>query len=99
MAEKMHRRRVLLLCSYCGDDTPGCTDTTPCADCLVMCNVADVDCIILANHGGLDWVREQGAPPHPNDVHPDPSRPQHEVTVKSQGEAGAEPMQADTAKS
>ena len=60
--EPMQRRRVLLLCSYCGDDTPGCTNTTPCADCLQMCNIVDADCIIVANHGGLDWVRERGAP-------------------------------------
>jgi hypothetical protein len=34
-------RQFLLLCSYCGGDTEGCSDTRPCAECLAMCNVFD----------------------------------------------------------
>ncbi|CAO99394.1 hypothetical protein D9623_33450 (plasmid) [Azospirillum brasilense] len=33
-------QRVLLLASYCGGDTPGCTEELPCDECLRMCNVA-----------------------------------------------------------
>jgi hypothetical protein len=36
-------RPVLLLASYCGDDTPNCTNTKPCDECLKMCNIAFVE--------------------------------------------------------
>lgn len=39
----MARREVLLFASYCGGDDPRCTDAAPCADCLAMCNVFEVD--------------------------------------------------------
>jgi len=35
-------RPVLLLASYCGDNT-NCTDTSPCDECLKMCNIAFID--------------------------------------------------------
>ena len=98
MQTKTERRRVLLLASYCGLDDASCTDTTPCRECLEMCNVADVDCTILAIHGGLDFVRERGAP-HPSEVPPASSRAQDEVTERSQDGGGAEPLKAETAKS
>ena len=37
--EKTHTP-VLLLCSYCGDDDPDCTNEVPCEECLKMCNIA-----------------------------------------------------------
>ena len=48
-------RRVLLLCSYCGEDDANCTDEAPCVECLKMCNVAMVsgDMEVL---GGLDYL-------------------------------------------
>ncbi|MDR6431245.1 putative ATP-dependent serine protease [Brucella pseudogrignonensis] len=39
----MAKREVLFFCSYCGDDDPACTDQAPCADCLAMCNVYEVE--------------------------------------------------------
>lgn len=53
------RRKVLLLATYCGGDTPGCADETPCADCLPMCNVAEVDDAGMEVIAGLDFLREQ----------------------------------------
>lgn len=41
------------LASYCGDDTEGCTDLTPCIDCLKMVNVFE----------GRRYVCEMGAIP------------------------------------
>lgn len=38
-----HKRKVLLLASYCGDDYPDeCSEECPCNECLRMCNVAEV---------------------------------------------------------
>lgn len=39
----MAKGEVLFFCSYCGDDDPACTDKAPCADCLAMCNVYEVE--------------------------------------------------------
>lgn len=44
-------REFLLLASYCGDDTPGCTDARPCVDCLAMCNVFGEDGTYLRQLG------------------------------------------------
>lgn len=48
-------RRVLLLCSYCGEDNPECSDDSPCVECLQMCNVAEVDGEINVL-GGLEYI-------------------------------------------
>lgn len=39
----MAKREVLFFCSYCGADNPACSDRAPCADCLAMCNVYEVE--------------------------------------------------------
>lgn len=39
----MAKCEVLLFCSYCGSDNPACSDQAPCADCLAMCNVYEVE--------------------------------------------------------
>lgn len=39
----MAKREVLFFCSYCGDDDPACTDQAPCADCLAVSNVFEVE--------------------------------------------------------
>ena len=45
--------QFLLLASYCGpDDDTGCTEKTPCALCLSVCNVFDED---------GNYVRELGS--------------------------------------
>lgn len=56
-------REYLLLASYCGTDTPGCSNKTPCIDCLAMCNVFD-------GKGGA-FLRELG----PLYTHPAPVEP------------------------
>ena len=53
-------RRVLLLCSYCGDDNPECSNDFPCPECLQMNNVAevDVDAIQIERvFGGLEYLK------------------------------------------
>ena len=59
----MNKLRVLLITSYCGDDSAECSDDFPCSDCLDMCNVAEIEypknITVL---GGLDYLKriEQG---------------------------------------
>lgn len=36
----VYDKPMLHLTSYCGEDTPGCADATPCNDCLRMSNVS-----------------------------------------------------------
>ena len=43
---------VALLASYCGDDTSGCTDKTPCLDCVKMANVYKVPKFALGEFVG-----------------------------------------------
>lgn len=45
-------RRVLLLTSYCGDESD-CSERVPCHDCLLMCNVAVVEVNSEKVYGGL----------------------------------------------
>jgi hypothetical protein len=40
VGEASKPRRVLLLCSYCDDDSPDCSNELPCPECLLMCNIA-----------------------------------------------------------
>jgi hypothetical protein len=46
------KREALFFCSYCGDDNPDCSDKSPCADCLAMSNVYEVEA------EGAVYVRE-----------------------------------------
>ena len=57
-------RRVLLLCSYCGDDEAKCSDDFPCQECMGMDNVIEVDESVIREAfvkdrilGGLDYLR------------------------------------------
>jgi hypothetical protein len=52
-------REFLLLASYCGDDTPGCSDERPCTECLAMCNIYDAD---------GKYLRQLGSPVAPQAV-------------------------------
>lgn len=54
---------VALLASYCGDDTSGCTDETPCLDCVRMANVYKIPKTALG-----EFVGELGniAAPYPS---------------------------------
>ena len=48
--------KVLLLASYCED----CTNDLPCAECLRMCNVADIpDGTPITAIAGWDYMREK----------------------------------------
>lgn len=47
--------KVLLLCSYCDDDTPGCTADLPCLDCLKMCNIVTMRGRPTDNLGSWDF--------------------------------------------
>lgn len=54
-------RRVLLLCSYCGDDNTECSDDFPCPECLQMNNVAEVDADAIQIErviGGLEYLKD-----------------------------------------
>lgn len=48
------RRRALLITSYCGDGDAHCTDESPCADCLSMCNVVTISGGKLEHVGQFD---------------------------------------------
>lgn len=48
------RRQVLLMTSYCADEGASCTDDSPCADCLSMCNVVVISGGRLEHVGQLD---------------------------------------------
>lgn len=50
----------VLICSYCGDETDGCTEKTPCADCLAMCNVFGEDGAYLRQLGAATPAPQQG---------------------------------------
>lgn len=52
------KRRVLLLASYCGDTNSDCTNALPCKDCLLMCNIIEMDGLVTSNHGGYDYNRK-----------------------------------------
>ena len=55
-------RRWLLLTSYCGGATEGCTDDKPCIACLAMCSTYATDGKYLGQLGDLaipdDMMRE-----------------------------------------
>lgn len=46
-------RRWLLLASYCGGDTEGCTDDKPCVACIAMCSTYATDGEYLGQLGEL----------------------------------------------
>lgn len=50
--------KVLLLCNYCGDDDPSCSNDLPCLDCLKMCNIATMRGKPSNNLGGYDFNRD-----------------------------------------
>ena len=53
------KMRVLVLASYCGDDSVICDDNLPCDACLMTCNVAEIPAgTELDVIGGLDYLRE-----------------------------------------
>ena len=54
--EAVARRRALLITSYCGDGDAHCTDESPCADCLSMCNVVTISGGKLEHVGQLDQL-------------------------------------------
>lgn len=49
-------RRALLITSYCADDDASCTDESPCADCLSMCNVVVISGGKLEHVGQFDQL-------------------------------------------
>lgn len=64
MSKLMKGTRLLLLTSYCFDESEGCTEEMPCKTCINLSNVVvlneDVNCDLL---GGLQYLKEKEKPP------------------------------------